>query len=126
LKRSFRPTLRWLGIVAAVLSVANIGAAVVWSGRINTCLRWENVGDPDGATCAWHKMDPARNPFYPWNEFHVPSAVVNDLAWGVNFLIMWAARVWALGMVVVFVCGGATLLAGGCVGLYKRLKTRAS
>ena len=64
-------------LVVGVVWLANVAAVVVWSGR-NPCLRshteYATHPDPNGdnvvQVCDWYKTDPARNPWYPRNEFH--------------------------------------------------------
>ena len=63
--------------VVALLWIADVAAIVIWSGS-NPCLRSHtevadhydpNDGDPVVEVCDWYKKDPARNPWYPSNEF---------------------------------------------------------
>ena len=63
--------------VVALVWIADVVAIVTWSGK-NPCPRSHtevashpdpNDGDPVVEVCEWYKKDPARNPWYPSNEF---------------------------------------------------------
>jgi len=71
-------------VVVVVLWLADVAAIVIWSGS-NPCLRshteYATHPDPNGdnviEVCDWYKTDPARNPWYPRNEFHTLTHIVS-------------------------------------------------